>query len=184
MSTGPIDCRVSRWDVNRVDPVFCPTLNALHRITPAFSASGGSQVALQMAEGKTRLHDGESIRMLLVMPDFPSRLVVDYFACDSAVQHLYPQLANPEVGITADRPRMFRPGETLNLGHPAWMIGGPYGTDMIIAVAASEPLFVRSRSDNAERTDAYLRDLQAAIETLLQRGVRLSAAVIILEALP
>jgi eukaryotic-like serine/threonine-protein kinase len=46
-----------------------------------------------MADGKTRLQDGEQIRMRLVMPDFPGRLRVDYLAHDGSVQHLYPQLA-------------------------------------------------------------------------------------------
>ena len=84
-----------------------------------------------------------------------------------------PQLADPKAGIVADPPRTAtRPGETVNLGHPSWLIGEPYGTDMIIAVASSEPLFDRPRPSNAETADVYLRDLQAAIDALRQRGAR------------
>ena len=70
------------------------------------------------------------------------------------------------VAIAADPPRTYGAGEPVNLGHPSWVIGEPYGTDMIIAVASSEPLFDRPRPRNAETADVYLRDLQAAIDAL------------------
>jgi eukaryotic-like serine/threonine-protein kinase len=117
-----------------------------------------------------------------VMPDFSSRLRVDYVAHDGAVQHLYPQLADMKDGIAADPPRLYAPAEAVSLGHPSWAISEPYGTDMIIAVASSEPLFDRPRPRNAETADLYLRELQAAIDTAWQRGVRLSGAAVTLEA--
>jgi hypothetical protein len=167
-----------------VDRVFCPTLTALHPTTPAFGASGGPRLALQIADGKTRLHNGERIRLRLVMPDFASRLRVDYIAHDGNVQHLYPQLADPKAAIIADPPRTFEPNEPVNLGHPSWQISEPYGTDMVIAVASSEPLFERPRPSNTETAHVYLRDLQAAIDALRQRGARLAGAAVTLEALP
>jgi eukaryotic-like serine/threonine-protein kinase len=176
---GQIDLRVT--GVNRV---FCPALTALHPIAPTFGVSGGPRLGLQMADGKTRLHDGERVHVQLVMPDFTSRLRVDYIAHDGNVQHLYPQLADPKAAIVADPPRTFGPGEPVNLGHPSWQIGEPYGTDMVIAVASSEPLFERPRPSNAETADVYLRDLQAAIEALRLRGARLAGAAVTLEALP
>ena len=135
-------------------------------------------------DGKARLHDGEPVRVRLVMPDFTAHLRVDYIAHDGSVQHLYPQLADKTSAITADPSRTFGPGEPLNLGHPSWLIGEPYGTDMIIAVASSEPLFDRPRPGNAETADVYLRDLQSAIDALRRRGARLAGAAVTLEALP
>ena len=176
---GRIDMRVVG-----VGQVFCPALTALHPIVPAFGAPRAPRLGLQMAGGKTRLHDGDPVRLQLVMPDFPGRLRVDYLAHDGSVQHLYPQLADQKAAIAADPPRTFGPGEPLNLGNPSWLIGEPYGTDMIIAVASSEPLFDRARPGNAEPTEVYLRDLQAAIDTLRQRGARLAGAALTLEALP
>src|SRR5271166_564814 len=174
-----IDLRVT--GVNRV---FCPALTALHLITPGFGMTGGPRLGLQMADGKTRLHDGDPVRVRLTMPDFASRLRVDYLAHDGTVQHLYPQLADPKNAISADPPKLFAPGELVSLGHPSWRIGEPYGTDMIIAVASSEPLFDRPRPGNAETADAYLGDLQAAVDTLRQRGARLAGAAVTLDALP
>ena len=76
------------------------------------------------------------------------------------------------------------PASTVNLANPAWTIGEPYGTDMIMAIASSEPLFDRPRPSNAETVSVYLRDLQAAIERARQRGVRLAGAAVTLDALP
>jgi hypothetical protein len=175
---GQIDFRVAG-----VDRVFCPALTALHPIAPPYGATGGPRLGLQM-DGKARLHDGEPVRARLVMPDFTSNLRVDYIGHDGSVQHLYPQLADPRISVTADPPRTFGPGEALNLGHPSWVIGEPYGTDMIIGVASSEPLFDRPRPGNAETADVYLRDLQSAIDTLRRRGARLAGAAVTLDALP
>ena len=172
------------WRVNGIDQVFCPALNALRPLVPAFGAVGGARLGLQMADGQSRLHDGDAVRVQLVMPDYPARLRVDYVAHDGSVQHLYPQLADPKVGITADQPRTYAAGEPVSLGHPSWTIGEPYGTDMIIAVASSEPLFDRPRPGNAETVNVYLRDLQTAIDRARQRGVRLAGAAVTLEALP
>ncbi len=172
------------WQVDGVDQVFCPALNALRPITPGFAAPSGPRLDLQMAGGKTRLHDGEHIRMRLVMPDFAGRLRVDYLAHDGSVQHLYPQLADPKVGIAADPARTYRAGEKIILDNPAWVIGEPYGTDMIIAVASSEPLLERPRPNNAELADEYLRALQARLEQLRMQGGRLVGAAIMVEALP
>jgi eukaryotic-like serine/threonine-protein kinase len=176
--SGQID-----WRVNGVDQAFCPTLDALRPAVAAFGSSG-PRLGLQMADGKSRLHDGEAVRVHVLMPDFAGTLRVDYVAHDGSVQHLYPQLADPKAHIRADAPRSYAPGEAVNLSNPAWTISEPYGTDMIIAVASSAPLFASARPDNAESADSYLRDLQAAIETARQRGVRLAGAAVTLEALP
>ncbi len=172
------------WQVDPVDPVFCPALNVLHPLTPAFGDPGGPRLGLQMADGRTRLHDGEPIRVRLVTPSFTSRLRVDYIAHDGTVQHLYPQLADRKNGITADAPRTYAPGEAVTLAHPSWAVGEPYGIDMIIAVASSEALLDRPRASNTEAAEVYLRDLQSAIDNLRQRGAHLAGAALTVETLP
>jgi serine/threonine-protein kinase len=172
------------WDVKGVDPFYCPTLDMLRPIVPVFGATGGPRLSLQMANNRTRLHDGDKVRVRLVMPDFPSQLDVDYIAHDGSVQHLYPQLADPANGIQSDPLRTYPAGEIVNLGHPSWAISEPYGTDMIIAIASTEPLFDHRRPHNAETAEVYLRDLGAAIEKARARGVRMVGAAVTLEALP
>jgi eukaryotic-like serine/threonine-protein kinase len=172
------------WRVHGVDQVFCPALNALHPFIPAFASTGGARLNLQLADGRGGLRDGEQVRLRLVMPDFASRLRVDYLVHDGTVGHLYPQIADPALQITADAPRTFTPDETVNLSHPSWTITPPYGTDMIIAIASSQPLFDRPRPSNGETADVYLRALQTALERAHQRGDAIAAAAITLDALP
>jgi serine/threonine protein kinase len=172
------------WRVHGVDQVFCPALNALHPFFPAFASTGGARLNLQVADGRSGLRDGEQVRLRLVTPDFASRLRVDYLVHDGTVGHLYPQIADPALQITADAPRTFTPDETVNLSHPSWTITPPYGTDMIIAIASSQPLFDRPRPSNGETADVYLRALQTALERAHQRGDAIAAAAITLDALP
>ena len=115
------------------------------------------------------------------MPDFRGNLRVDYVAHDGTLLHLYPQVADPKQAMTADPPRVFQAGRggqarRSKPGPPSWEVGQPYGTDMIIAIASSQPLFDRPRPDNVESAAEYLRDLQAAVEAAQGRGVRLPAA--------
>jgi hypothetical protein len=172
----------TNWRVQGVDPIFCPALNTLHPFVPAFGSTAGPHLGLQMADGRTQLHDGEEVRVRLVMPDFPSNLRVDYVGHDGSVQHLYPQIADPRNHIAADPPHIYSAGQTVNLGNPSWQIAEPYGTDMIIAVASSHGLLDRPRPNNAEKADVYLRELQAAIDNARQRGASIAGAAITLEA--
>ena len=176
------------WRVNTVDAAFCPALNTLAPIDPIFGASR-ARLALGLVDGLTRLHDGERILPRLVMPDFRGRLIVDYVGHDGTLLHLYPQLADPSQGMAADPLRVFQPGEAVDLGdprpgHPAWEVGPPYGTDMIIAIASSQPLFDQPRPNNVEQAATYLRALQQAVDAARQRGATLAGSAITVDTLP
>jgi tRNA A-37 threonylcarbamoyl transferase component Bud32 len=177
------------WRVNSVDPVFCPALNTLHPIVPVFGAVG-PRLGLTLADGKTRLSDGDQVLPRLVMPNFRGSLVVDYLAHDGTIQHLYPQLADPknQPPLTADPPRVFQAGEAVKLGdprpgHPGWVAGSPYGTDMIIAIASSRPLFNRPRPGNVETGPDYMRDLQAAVDAARRSGEQLAGSALTLDTI-
>jgi hypothetical protein len=176
------------WRVESADPSFCPALELLRSVAPGFG-SGEPRLTLGLANDRTRLRDGEHIRPYLVMPGFAGYLRVDYIARDGNVQHLYPQVADPAHGIAADPVRGFAAAERVKLGEPppgqpAWEAGEPYGTDMIIAVASSRPLFDRPRPANVERAADYLRDMEAAMQAIRGSGARMVGNAILLEALP
>jgi eukaryotic-like serine/threonine-protein kinase len=177
-----------QWQVQSVDQSFCQALDVLHPITASFNPAA-PRLGLTLAGGNTRLRDGEHIQPQLVMPDFRSHLVLDYIAHDGGVLHLYPQVADSGQNLRADPPRTFSPGELVNLGvvrpgHPAWEVGPPYGTDMIIAIASSQPLFARSRPSNGEDPAAYLRALDAAVAAARARGDQLAGSAITVDTLP
>lgn len=177
-----------QWQVQSVEPSFCQALDVLHPIAPSFNPDA-PRLGLTLVGGNTRLRDGEHILPQLVMPNFPSHLVVDYIAHDGGVLHLYPQVADPSQSLAADPPRTFSPGAVVNLGivrsgHPAWEAGPPYGTDMIIAIAASRPLFARARPTNGEDPTAYLHALEAAVQAARTRGDQLTGSAITVDTLP
>ena len=68
-----------------------------------------------------------------------------------------------------------RDPRTVNLGNPAWQASPPYGTDMIIAVASSEPLFDRPRPSNAETVANLSARPEGSDRGRRHRGVRMRA---------
>jgi serine/threonine-protein kinase len=175
-----------QWKVASADTVFCPALTLLQSIASPFG-SGQPGLALTLADNRTALHDGDHIRPRLTMPDFAGYLRVDYIAHDGTVQHLYPQVADSS-GAVADKVHVFVPGEKVSLGDPSagqpgWEVAPPFGTDMIIAVASSRPLFARPRSGNVETAAAYLKELDAAVQAVRDGGGKLIGNALLVDAL-
>lgn len=172
------------WRVQGIDPVFCTALDVLH---PAMLAPGG--LVLTLAGGRTALHDGERIAPRVTMPDFAGELRVDYLGHDGSVVHLYPTAADPAQKVAAQPARRFAPGEHLALGDPGagkpiWEVGPPYGTDMIVAIASSAPLFGQPPTENAaDNAGSYLHDLAGAIAAAQQAGAQVAATVLPVDTL-
>jgi len=177
------------WQVQQIDPVFCDALAALHPIA-AQAGAPISGLALTLAGGRTTLHDGERIMPRLTMADFSGELRVDYVGHDGSIVHLYPTAADPSQHVAAQPARRLASGEALSLGdsgadRPVWEVGPPYGTDMIIAVAASAPLLAHAPAGNAEDSaTAYLQDLAAGIDQVRRAGGRVSGTLLLVETLP
>ncbi|MGE0418465.1 MAG: serine/threonine-protein kinase [Acetobacteraceae bacterium] len=176
------------WVVASAGREFCPVLETLRPITPVV-LSGEPPLVLKLAEDRTTLRDGEPIRPRLIMPPYKAYLYVDYIAHDGTVQHLYPQTADPANGIAGDAVRVFAPAEWVNLGDPqpgqrGWEASEPFGTDMIIAIAAARPLFDRPRPANAEPAWDYLRALEVAIQTLKRDQEEAAATALLVDVTP
>jgi serine/threonine-protein kinase len=175
-----------QWKVAGADTVFCPALTLLQSIAPPFG-SADPALMLTLADNRTALHDGDHIRPRLTMPGFVGYLRVDYIAHDGTVQHLYPQVADSS-GAVADKVHEFVPDQKVSLGDPAagqpgWEVAPPFGTDMIIAVASSRPLFTRPRAGNVETAVTYLRDLDAAVRAVRDGGGKLVGNALLVDAL-
>jgi hypothetical protein len=175
------------WRIATADTRYCSALEVMQSIGPA--VTGHRRVGLGLSNGRTALHDGERIRPRIVAPDFAGFITLDYITNDSSAAHLYPQLADPKHRIAADPTVRLKPGDVLSLGdptagHPAWEVGEPYGTDLIIAIASSQGLFTVPRPANAEVAADYLRDLAAAVDAAKRAGVRLSGNALPVQVLP
>jgi len=176
------------WRVQRVDPVFCDALSAIRPVTPLAGAPDLG-LRLVLAGGRTALHEDQYIQPRVTMPGFAGRLRVDYLAHDGSLEHLYPTVADPQDHYVAVPARTLHSGQVLELGNPGggrpqWQVAPPFGTDMIIAVASSVPLFDSPPPNQEDNGSDYVRRLGRAIEAARSRGASVSAAVMLVDTLP
>jgi eukaryotic-like serine/threonine-protein kinase len=186
--TGALGAAPLDWRVRSVDQVFCSALDLLRPIA-AEAGAPVSGLSVTLAGGVTTLHDGQSIMPRLTMADFAGVLRVDYLGHDGSVAHLYPTVADPKNKIAARPAARLTPGAPISMGEggpnqPSWVVGPPYGTDMIIVVASTAPLLTRVPSQNDE-DDAgpYLRDLAAGIARVRQAGGQVAGTLLLVDTI-
>jgi eukaryotic-like serine/threonine-protein kinase len=156
-----------------IDGPYCDALNAIRPYHLLFGDASGT-LTLGLAGGKTTLHDGELITVMQKMPGYTGYLETDYFSNDGTVLHLYP--------TPTDRQKMLEAGGEKVLGDPAhgganWQVSAPYGTDMIIAIASTTPLFATARPQDENASD-YLPALRTALQNAASSGAKLSVAAL------
>jgi hypothetical protein len=160
------------WDAQAIDPYWCHTLDTLRPLASA----GMMQVTLANASGALR--DGDLIMPDVAGPDFPHWMVVDDFTLGGKtpdnttigpnVVHFYP--------TAAVRARRQAAGEMLQVRDKSWAVGPPFGTDLLIAVASSNPLF-RAKRPAQEDFDAYLSALHMALDAAAKRGDKVAIGI-------
>jgi serine/threonine-protein kinase len=165
--------------IQTIDGPYCAALDAVRPYQSLF-ATAPDALGLRMAGGKTMLHDGDLITVDQTMPDFNGYLETDYFSNDGTVLHLYP--------TPTDAAAQFAAGAAKTLGDPAhgganWQVSAPYGTDMIIAIASSAPLFTKLRPQDENASD-YLPALRQALQNSASSGAKISVAAIPVVTLP
>jgi hypothetical protein len=106
---------------------------------------------------------GERMRFRIEAPGFPAVLQVDYFDGEGRVYHLLPGYLGGAWRLAPDESRMLGADDARPLAAAA-----PAGTDMLLVVASSEPLF-DAHPQVAEPAAAYLPRLEAAIARLRTR---------------
>ena len=162
-----------------IDGPYCDALNAIRPYHLLFGDAAGT-LTLGLAGGKTTLHDGELITVMQKMPGYTGYLETDYFSNDGTVLHLYP--------TPTDAEKMLAAGGAKVLGDPAhgganWQVSAPYGTDMIIAIASTTPLFATARPQDENASD-YLPALRAALQNAASSGAKLAVAALPVVTLP
>lgn len=182
--TGAIQSLPNGQDVanqtQTIDGPYCAALDAIRPYHSLFAGAAGGGLALALADGKTTLHDGELITIDQTMPKFSGYLETDYFSSDGTVLHLYP--------TATDAAQQFAAGATKVLGDPAhggasWQVSAPFGTDMIISIASSVPLFTTLRPQDENASD-YLPALRQALQNAASSGAKISVAAIPVVTLP
>jgi len=141
-----------------VDDAKCPLMRVLGRYWVASRTAG---VSLRLNPGSGRggnLAAGDTLMVDVATPDYQSYVSVDYFVLDGNVVHLLPN--------AAARENLAPPRYTATIGSLGnWVIGPPFGTEMLVLVTTSVPLFEGLRPD-AEPGSAYLRALDERLAAI------------------
>jgi serine/threonine-protein kinase len=174
------------WGVTAIDDQFCPVLDLIHGLAPAFGDP--LPVTLTLDNGKTRLVTDEYIIPHVSMPPYPAYLNIDYFVHDGTVLHLFPTEYDPSA---RDARRQFPARSQVEMGKaqpqrgfPGWQIDEPYGQDLIVVVTSSVPLIgIRAvnKDTQNEPSGPYLAALRAAIDAARKRDAKISADALVLE---
>jgi len=147
------------------DGPYCDELNAIRPYHVLFGSP--DRLSLGLQGGKTTLHDGDLITIVQTMPRFTNYMETDYFSNDGSVFHLAPKIT---------------PGQT-SLTQPLGQVSAPYGTDMIISIASSSPLFPTPRPQDESAAD-YLPLLRQAMQNVVSSGAQVSVDAIQVNTLP
>jgi serine/threonine-protein kinase len=164
------------WHVSTFDGPYCRVLDLLRGQGPRFGvASPGFSFKLAgdhpgANDTRVKLYDGDMITLNFTMPNFASYLLVDDFDQDQNVSHLHP--------TADDGPRLYAAGSRKSLNNG--QVGTPYGTDLLVAIASSLQLATPRRAVT-ENENAYLSELQKAIDSVLKRGGHVAVDAMILD---
>ena len=161
------------WKTRGVDGPYCDVFDTIRPI----AQTGSPALDVGLRDGVTRLSAHQFVLPVVNMPDFPAYLQVDYFSHGGSVAHLFPVrgATNP----------VFASNATAKLGmdqrgKPNLEVEAPFGTDMIVVIASSDPLFVGPvREDETAQT--YLPALKAAIELAEWRGAKSTARALVVD---
>jgi hypothetical protein len=151
--------------VREVDEDKCGLMQVLgpywvaHRMAPG-AAADGTAIRLHPGSGKegsqpADLKEGDTLMVDVTTPAYQSHVAVDYFVLGGTVVHLLPN--------SVERETLAPPGYTVTVGNLGnWMIGAPFGTEMLVLLATPVPLFDGLRPDS-ETAPEYLRALDSQL---------------------
>ena len=167
------------WQVQSFDGPYCPALDALRPLAEAISRNRTGMELTQLG-GAAPLKDNEVIALQVTMPAFAGFLHVAYLQHDATVSPQVPGPGYPEQTYAARA--------SVALGSPrsdfeGWHVGPPFGTDMIVVVASTAPLFTRKLADS-QPIATYVAALQTATADLRRRGGSVAAAALLLDTRP
>ena len=163
--------------IHPIDTVFCPVLDALRAVT---DARADNALLLEQNGGPLPLHDNEVISLHATMPAFGGYLQVAYVQHDRTVAPLVPGPGYPAQTYPA---RTSITLGTARRGSPGWLVGPPFGTDLIVAIASTAPLF-EPPLPSSQSLDDYLAAVQKAVDTLRRRGGAVSVSAVPIDTRP
>ena len=163
--------------IRPVDSVFCPVLDALRAIT---DSRPDNALLLAQDGGPLPLHDNEIIALHATMPAFAGFIQVAYVQHDRTVAPLVPGPGYPAQTYPAHTAIALG---TARRGSPGWLVGPPFGTDLIVAIASTAPLF-EPPLPSTQSLDDYLAAIRKAVDALRRRGGAVAVSAVPIDTRP
>jgi serine/threonine-protein kinase len=165
------------WGIRGIVGPYCDVFDTVRPIVLPGTPVLGLALKDKPVEA-TRLRAHEFILPIVSLPAFPAYLQVDYFSHDGSVAHLFPVRGGGRIP--------FGNNAIVKLGldprgKPNLEVGAPFGTDLIVAIASSVPLFPPGQERNDETVQTYLPALKAAIEAAKRVNATLTARPLIVD---
>jgi len=114
--------------------------------------------SIQTQGDRSQLSEGDPLVIQITTPAFKGYAYVDYFVKDGGVVHLVPSVWSRQNQTPA--------GYAATIGGLGnWVIGKPFGTELIALVVAPEPLFDGLRPEPESRED-YLKALKSRLDEI------------------
>jgi serine/threonine protein kinase len=134
--------------------------------------------SIQTSKPGARFSAGEYLVLDIKSPFYKAYITIDYYSLDGGVVHMLPSPRSPNNLAPA------KYSATLgDLGE--WRVAEPYGTEMIVLLATSEPLFDRPRKEFETQAE-YLPELRQRLARLQARlgSDRISADFLLISTSP
>ncbi|MGV2289360.1 serine/threonine-protein kinase [Trinickia sp. YCB016] len=136
------------WSANH------PAANA----NPATAAASASAATIRTRAPNGQLNEGDALVVDITTPGFDSYVYVDYYQLDGSVAHLVPS--------SREKDNQAPPNYSATIGSAGdWVIGKPFGTEMIVLLVTPAPLFDTLRPDVEPRAD-YLSAVDQRLKQL------------------
>lgn len=175
------------WDVRSfpASGIYCRLVDTLRPVLRTLGEARGVSARL-LPSKRTRslqLLDNDPIDFEIDGPDFASNLQVDYVGSDGKVSHYMPRQSNPRFDA-----RPLKANERIRLfdmvgPDGAFSVGPPFGIDIVVIIASSDPLQLRNASDDDEPVDTYLANLRSALDAARRRNTRVSVEIVPVESI-
>jgi eukaryotic-like serine/threonine-protein kinase len=160
--------KTTNFGVQQVADDKCDLLKVF---APYWSANrqSGRPASVHTRAQATRLTEGQPLIIDLMTPGFDSSVNIDYFTLDGSVVHLLPNQRS--------RDNQAPPNYTATIGSMGdWIVGKPFGSEMIVLMLAPAPLFDAPRPDSEAKSE-YLRAVEKRLAALANKYGRDKVAV-------
>jgi serine/threonine-protein kinase len=165
------------WSATAVSTVYCGAVDLL-RVARAPGDGPPAQIMPVTINGSpdiVNLTDKAPLIPRIALPDFPAWVLVEYLDNQAGISHMYPlrSAAAPRRASSV----LLMTAKEIGAKDPN-LVGPPFGTDMILAVASAKPLMPQPRPKN-ETPGEYINALKAAILDARSNGIGTAVGVIL-----